>query len=220
MADGKGGILLSGSNLVSFSDDLSEQEENDILDCVTYSELVASEKSDREKAWFGWINRYQGGLLKSGLEISGVLNSNTFSISHRRELPYVASRLIHAYGHRELGELARSSLEALFRSDHAQSFFEHWFSNSVSESLQLVPCRQTVSGHVEVMVCGLQLVTESTQGSWFQRSEARMTIHVDGGAFLYKPEGFASHRAALNRRLQRYGRNYFDSLRMRRHITS
>lgn len=220
MADSEGGILLSGSSLVSFSDGLSEQEENDILDCVTYSELVASEKSDRQKAWFGWINRYQGGLLKSGLKISGVLDSNTLSISHHRELPYVASRLIHDYGHRELGELARSSLEALFRSDHARSFFKHWFSNSVSESLQLIPCRQTESGYIEVMVCGLQLITESTQGSWFQRPEARMTIHVDGGAFLYKPEGFAPHRATLNRRLQKYGGEYFDSLRVRRRITS
>lgn len=217
MAEGVSGVL-SGSNIVSFSDDLSEQVINDILDCVCYSEIVASEKSDRQKAWFGWINRYQGGLLKSGLKINGVLDDRTVSIEHHRELPYVAFRLIQDYGHQELGKLARASLDALLRGDHAQSFFKDWFSNSVSESFQLVPCRQAASGDVEVMVCGLQLVTESTQGGWFQRPDARMTIHVDGGAFLYKPETFAPHRAKLNERLQKYSGEYFDSLRARRPI--
>ncbi|MDB6142827.1 MAG: Uncharacterized protein JWP80_1871 [Pseudomonas sp.] len=173
MNNAQSNIVLTGNSLVSFSVDTSKAERDDILDCLTYTELRASKKFNRRTAWSKWLNRYEAGLYNNGFQLNGVLNSDTITINNYRELPGVAGAVIQTASretteHQELARLAGSALDRMFDSDHARVFFRDWFSAERSESFQVLPCRKRATGQVEVMVCGIQMVTQTTEASWFQ----------------------------------------------------
>lgn len=206
MSKAQSNIALTGTSLVSFSPDVSADERGDILDCLTYTELRANERFDRRAFWREWLNRYQAGLYRNGFGLNGVLTSNTVTVNHYRELPNVAGELIQTASrettnHRELARLARSALTAMLNSDQAQVFFHDGFRTERSESFQVVPCRKNDSGHIEVMVCGMQMITQTIEGSWLQRASARMTVSVSGNAFLYSREAYEPYREKVESRL-------------------
>lgn len=211
-SDGQAGVLLSGNDLVSFSEDTSQQERRDILDCLRYSQSLANKKHDRNRAWRRWINTYQAGLYKSGFTLSGALPHEVRSISDSRELHHVMGNVIEATGHQALSVLARTALQTMLGSPHAQSFFDGWFTFGRSESMQVIPCRKDAAGFIDVMICGVQMHTEETAGSWFKSPQALMTIAIDGGAFRYSAQGYAPYRQMIRNELKEYTLIYFDRL--------
>jgi len=212
MADSESNILLSGQSLVSFSSGMSEQERVDILDCLNYSETRADRKSDRSQAWRKWINSYQAGLFNNGFELSGALAYNVIAITERRELLDVARTAIQASGNTELSDLAHAALSTLLQSQQAQDFFENWLSVGSSESFQVVPCHKDATGAIDVMVCGMQMQTGVTDGSWLKRPQSLMTVRMDGGAYRYSAQAYEPYRAKVSKGLERYSRIYFESL--------
>ncbi|WP_206302268.1 hypothetical protein, partial [Pseudomonas viridiflava] len=92
-------LLMTGHSLVSFFADASEQETNDILDCLNYSEIRAGRKFDRQQDWSKWINRYQAGLYQNGFSLSGALSKETFLINKPRDLLVATRDVIRGSGH-------------------------------------------------------------------------------------------------------------------------
>ncbi|MCF7531891.1 hypothetical protein [Pseudomonas petrae] len=212
MAEARVDTLLTGQNLVTFSSGVSDQEKNDILDCLNYTEMRADRKFDRQHAWKRWIERYQAGLFNSGFKLGGVLESNVIRIQHRRELPEVVRSSIQSTGSPHLGVQGRSALEAMLRSSQVQSFFEDWFSTGRAEAFQVVPCRKASNGQIEVMVCGLNMLVETATKAWLTAPRLTMEIHVNGGSYLYDKKAFEPYREKVQSTLERYSRLYFDSL--------
>lgn len=212
MTDARSDKVLVGQSLVSFSFDMSENERNDILDCLNYCETRADRKYDRHGGWKKWINRYQAGLYNNGFKLSGALDSNTVQVSHIREVPEVLRTAIQTSGHPRLAALGHATLERMLGSSHAQSFFQRWFSAGLTESLQVVPCQRAPSGDIEVLICGVRLVTERIEGAWFQAPHSSMMISVDGGAYLFNEQAYGPYREKVESALVRYTRIYFDSL--------
>lgn len=206
MSNAQSNSVLTGNSLVSFSPGTSAEERGDILDCLTYTELRANKKFDRRTGWSKWLNRYEAGLYKNGFALSGALSNNTITVDNYRALPSIADEMIHtasrdATEHRELARLASSALNAMFESDQAQVFFRDWFSTERSESFQVVPCCRNESGHIEVMICGMQMITETVEGSWFHRASALMTVSVSGGTYLYSREAYEPYRNKVESKL-------------------
>ncbi|QSB19744.1 hypothetical protein JN403_01220 [Pseudomonas sp. 15A4] len=213
MGEARANTVLTGQSLVTFSSEVSDRERNDILDCLNYTETRAGRKFDRQHAWKKWIERYQAGLFNNGFKLGGVLESNVIRIQHRRELPEVVRSSIQATGSPQLGAQGRSALEAMLHSSEVQSFFEDWFSTGKAEAFQVVPCRKASDGHIEVMVCGLNMIVETAVDGWLTAPRLTMVIHVDGGSYLYDKKAFEPYREKVLGTLERYSRLYFDALK-------
>ncbi|MCO8170968.1 hypothetical protein NJC40_24685 [Pseudomonas sp. 21LCFQ02] len=210
--EGQANVLLSRDSLVSFASDLSSQERRDILDCLHYSQLRADEKRDRRQSWVSWIRLYQAGLYNNGFTLSGALEHKILSIHDPRDLHAVVRDAIQGTGHQALSVLADSALKALLRSPHAQAFFQDWFSDGQSESMQVVPCCADENGLIDVMICGIRIQTEGAVRSSFSRPTARMTITINGGAFRYSAQAYDPYRNKILQGLERYALTYFDSV--------
>lgn len=213
MANSPGDALLTGNNVVSFSDGMSEQEKSDILDCLNYAQAWADSKYHRRDAWSKWMREYQAVFYNNGFKLTGALGNDSLSITRPEDLLNVTRDAIRATGHPELSELAYSALQKTLTSQQAQAFFEDWFSASQSDNFQLVPCRKEAAGGIDVLICGIRMHTEAQAGTWFQRPTSSMTITLNGSAFLYTRQGYEPYREKVTRRLERYTRLYFDSLR-------
>lgn len=205
-------VLWGGNSLVSFESGMPESMRRDLLDCLRYCEIRANEKHDRQEAWTRWISAYQGGLFKHGFTLSGVLPHDILTVNDAAELRSAISTIIQAAGHEALSGLVSQALERMLGSAHAQSFFNGWFTAGRSESMQVVPCGLQPAEVVDVMICGLKMQTQTTDGSWFARATSSMTITIDGGAFRYSAQAYAPYREKIRQRLRDESLNYFNRL--------
>ena len=199
-------VLLMGNNLVSFEGAISHSLRDDILDCLLYAEQSADKKYDRSTHWKLWIEKFQRVLYKNGGRLIGAIDADQLVIQHVRELRYVPYMIAGSATSRELQAVLERSISTLLNSSHAQTFFKSWFSSGCSESLQVIPCQANERGGVNILVCGLQMITRTLKPGHFfwEAVDGDLTIRSNGGSFLLTEESYRPHRetiiAHLNRR--------------------
>jgi hypothetical protein len=217
MSPAHSSAVLVGKNLASFAAGMSAQDRQDIKDCLLYAELRANEKYDRQTLWASWMNRYQRELVKLGFVLNGILvEGPPIRIWTARDFNRVTFRTLEQAGSRRLVELAQVSFEAMKTSAHAKMFLASWFSSGRSESFQVVPCEKTADGDVQVMVCGLNMITDVVvKGMFFWKDiYPEMTIRINGGSFVLNPDAYAQHRERVRAQLGDDAQRYITELEL------
>ncbi|MGV8902471.1 MAG: hypothetical protein ACOH2O_09650 [Pseudomonas sp.] len=207
---------LIGSSLTSFYSGMSEQERQDIKDCLLYAELYASEKFDRQQLWTSWMNRYQRGLLKLGFTLTGFIVENPIQIESARDFDRVTFDAMSKVGSAHLAELAHTSFSAMKSSEHAKVFLDSWFSTGRSESFQVVPCENLPSGELQVLVCGLNMTSRTVvEGPFFWNNiNSEMTVRINGGSFAFNSTTYAEHRARVRTELGDQAKRYITEIEL------
>jgi len=146
--------------------------------------------------WAKWIHHYQLGLYANGFLLSSALKTNSVTINRIQDLPSAAGTAIQTAGYSQpsismLNQLARSALDALLGSQHAQLFFRDWSHADRSQSFQVVPCMKNHRGEIDVMVCGMQMTSRTLRSA---RPGAELTVLIDGGGYRYSKLTYDSHR--------------------------
>jgi hypothetical protein len=202
--------LILGSNLVSFVPGVPSEDRADIMDILLLAELQASERHSREKRWEAWITAYIQALANSGLRHQGLLSQPPRKITNKAAVSSEAGKLFFGIRPVRLAQEARSALEQMFMSEHAQSYFRHSFdfSSDRSDSFQIVPCEREESGLINIAVCGLNMLTRPKPRlrPW-RPVEREMVLTLRGGNFIYQQETYARHREDVKKALQAAGAN-------------
>ena len=199
-------ILLGGSNLISFSAGTLAEEKSDILDCLAYAEIKASDRYNRKRHWAQWVDRYQLELYKHGFEINDALPGERLVLTDPRDLYSVVSDALETGENRELERLARSSFLALLGSEDGQTLFRNWFSKERSENVQIIPCIRDSRGRIEILFCGLALIIATTEDSWFEGSRSKIVITIAGGEYRYSSAAYERYRKKVESFLEGYTR--------------
>ncbi|SQF94844.1 Uncharacterised protein [Paucimonas lemoignei] len=199
-------ILLGGSNLISFSAGTLAEEKSDILDCLAYAEIKASDRYNRKRHWAQWVDRYQLELYKNGFEITDALPGERLVLTDPRDLYSVVSDALETGENRELERLARSSFLALLGSEDGQTLFRTWFSKERSENVQIIPCIRDAHGRIEILFCGLELVIATTESSWFEGSRSKIAITISGGEYRYSSANYERYRQKVDSFLEAHTR--------------
>ena len=199
-------ILLGGSNLISFSAGTLAEEKSDILDCLAYAEINASDRYNRKRHWAQWVDRYQLELYKNGFEITDALPGERLVLTDPRDLYSVVSDALETGENRELERLARSSFLALLGSEDGQTLFRTWFSKERSENVQIIPCIRDAHGRIEILFCGLELVIATTESSWFEGSRSKIAITISGGEYRYSSANYERYRQKVDSFLEAHTR--------------
>jgi len=199
-------ILLGGSNLISFSAGTLAEEKSDILDCLAYAEIKASDRYNRKRHWAQWVDRYQLELYKNGFEITDALPGERLVLTDPRDLYSVVSDALETGENRELERLARSSFLALLGSEDGQTLFRTWFSKERSENVQIIPCIRDAHGRIEILFCGLELVIATTESSWFEGSRSKIAITISGGECRYSSANYERYRQKVDSFLETHTR--------------
>ncbi|MCD5994345.1 hypothetical protein KDX38_12045 [Pseudomonas sp. CDFA 602] len=196
--------ILSGTSLVSFGHGISPDLGQDILDCLLYAQLKADEQHTSKRSWRPWFYEYQMSISASGARPHERLDDDRLEIQSLRDLDRLPLR--SSLYSPELRDLFRASLEALVASDHAQTFFNSWFTSGRSESFQVVPCTRHNDDQVTLMMCGLQLTTSALRPAFlfWQALSGQMIVDVAGGAFRFSRRAFDPFRDAVGEALSRH----------------
>lgn len=190
-------ILLGGTNLISFSAGTLADEKSDILDCLAYAEINASNRYDRKRHWAQWVDRYQLELYKNGFEMTDALPGERLVLTDPGDLYSVVSDALETGENRELERLARSSLKALLGSEDGQTLFRDWFSRERSENVQIIPCIRDSRGRIEILFCGLELFIATAESSWIEGSRSKIAITISGGEYRYSSATYERYRSKV-----------------------
>ncbi|MGV6396568.1 hypothetical protein ACTUVN_002002 [Pseudomonas caspiana] len=205
-------ILLGGTNLISFSPGTLTKDKADILDCLSYAEINASDRYNRKRYWAQWIDRYQLELYKTGFEITDALPGERFVLTDPRDLYSVVSDALETGESRELERLASSSFLELLRSQDGKAFFRNWFSRERSENVQIIPCRRDSRGRIEMLFCGLEMFIATTESSWFEGSRSKIAVTISGGEYRFSSAAYERFREKVEWFLDNNAREVFRSI--------
>lgn len=205
--------LLMANNLVSFLPGIDAQERADIQDCLLLAELCAFEAYDRKRNWEGWINAYQQKLVTCGLSRTSVIDQKSAVFNKSKDFQRQAALLVARITSPRLAELAKSSLQLMFNSEHAKDFFSSWFSVGRSESFQIVPCEKRESGQIHIVICGLQMISLTKPKPWYSWISRipmwplnyEMRLLLKGGGFVFDSAQYALNRDRVRKELQGRG---------------
>lgn len=204
--------MILGTNLVSFASGVSSEDRSDIMDVLLLAELSASKRHDQEKMWEPWINAYTQVLADSGFVSRGSIAHEPVKVSSKGQFQRETSKLVQKITPPQLAGVARSALDTMFNSDHAQSFFSTWlgFNSGRSDSFQIVPCASAASGVVNIAACGLQMVTRTRLNipiiGIIQRPFSyEMNLTLRGAGFVYHRDTYARQRERVQKALQAFG---------------
>ena len=195
--------VLQGRNFVSFAPGISAQLRADILDCLLYAQLSADQKHDRYRNWKPWIEQYQRTIYQKGGRLTGSIDPGMVTIRRLRDLRYLPASAFGRATSPELHALMAGSLHTLLGSEHANTFFSSWFSSGQSESFQVVPCRASGTGAVDVLVCGLQMTTRGVKPGllFWDTLSGDMIVRTNGASFSLTEQSYAPYREKISRYL-------------------
>jgi len=204
---GSSDSLILGSNLVSFLPGISAQERQRILDCLLFCEFYAAKAvPDKKKEWERWIGMYQRMLPVTGFIQATALDAPSVKVSNKKEFGRESVKLVSRISSRGLASAAEGALDDMLKSPHAQSFFSSWlkFDTGRSDSFQVIPCMKNRAGHIEIAVCGLQMITRTRlkkipTGLWPFTYE--MTITVRGGVYAFDRTNYDVNRERIEQEL-------------------
>jgi len=191
--------LLRGNSLVSFGASVSADLRADVMDCLQYAQLSADKKYHRSRQWREWIEQYQRVIYQNGARITGAIHPLRLEIRGVRDLRYLSARLRGEASSPELRQLLEQSIEQLMQSDHADAFFNSWFSSGQSETMQVIPCEADGHGGVTVLVCGLQMTTRAlaSSGFWWSLISGVMLLQANGASFLMTHDSYSPYRESI-----------------------
>lgn len=206
--------LLQGRNFVSFTPGISAQLRADILDCLLYAQLSADQKYDRHRRWKAWVEHYQRIIYQTGGRLTGSIDPGVVTIRRLRDLRYLPASAFGRATSPELHALMAGSLQALLSSEHANTFFSSWISSGQSESFQVVPCRASGTGAVDILVCGLQMTTRAVQPGllFWDALSGDMLVRTNGASFSLTEQSYAPHREKISHHLTDFAKKTIAEL--------
>lgn len=200
--------LLAGDSVVSFDEGMSSTLKDDIMDCLLHAQLSADARYDKRRMWQPWIEEYKAQLWRAGGQRTGAVIPRPSKISRLSTLSSLRLVTSGAASSPPLQKLLKQSLDTLMASEHAQTFFNTWFTSGRSESFQVVSCETDRGGGANVLVCGLELTTKALgPGRFFWEVLAgEMTVVANGAACRFTAQGYAPHRQRVQDFLVRQAR--------------
>ncbi|KTB57664.1 hypothetical protein AO067_00555 [Pseudomonas viridiflava ICMP 13104] len=189
--------LLSGSNLVSFAQNVHPDLRQDILNCLQYARIVADDLHSPHQTWRPWLDAYQRTISATGVHPGAQIRDARFKIHRfkdigRLQLPALSNSA-------ELRQLYLRSLDSLLASDHALAFFSNWFVSGRSESFQIIPCAMQSEDEATILLCGMQMTTLALRPAlyFWQILGGEMQVHAAGMAFRFSRQRFEPYRQTV-----------------------
>jgi hypothetical protein len=207
LADKKSEGYVNAGSLVSFTEKLTGQNKEDVLNSALLSQLAANKKHNRQTEADKWYREYTNVLMKIGWVVQDFTfseynsNQESFEISK-----VVVELLLSLVGDEEplMIDVAKKTLAALKKSSSDTiKLFGSNSSSVKSGNFQIVPCTVSKNGQVNVSFVGCYFNASSVKNDFlfftYQGSEIKLNKSTD--TFTLNEEAYAQVRQAIVEKL-------------------
>lgn len=205
------GAAVVGGCLLSFTSQVSPQDQQDIQDCLLYAEHAANDKYPGQVSKKAWFDYYQGRLLKAGFTLRTIVPNEPLRVLNVNQLLSVSHRTIGRLGSERLGQLFKETYKVLKLDDFAWNFFRGNVAEGGLSILKCAPCERLGSGEVVVFLYGLRFSTMKFEDDFFFWSEfdKEVVLIPDGGVFVFNRDVFERYRKRVHEKIDAYSNKVF-----------
>ncbi|BCX65961.1 hypothetical protein [Pseudomonas izuensis] len=195
-----GGCLLAFDSIVDL------QDQQDIQDCLLYSELTANDKYPQHTSQKVWFDCYKNQLLEVGFTLEAMVHTEPFRVTSVPQLLRTGHEVIVRLGSKRMGELFEHTYRALELDKFAWEFFHGNVMHGGLGILKCAPCERLASGKTVVCLFGMRVSTTVTEQDFFfwKEFDKRVLIVPDGGVYAFKRKVFEDHRAQVHEKIEAY----------------
>ena len=200
-----------GGCLLSFTQGVSPQDQQDIQDCLLYAELAANEKYPGKVSKKIWFDYFQGRLLKAGYSLKTIVPTDPILVTSVRQLLSASYSVMGRLGVERLGQLFEDTFKALRLDEFAWEFFRSNVAKGGSGILKCAPCERLASGEVIVCLLGLRYSATVMESDFFLWSEFDRVLEIipDGGVFVFDRRAFENYRKRVHEKIEAYSNKVF-----------
>lgn len=200
-----------GGCLLSFTPQVSLQDQQDIQDCLLYAEHAANDKYPGQVSKKAWFDYYQGRLLKAGFTLGVIVPNEPLRVSNVDQLLNLSGSTIGSLGSERLGQLFREAYKVLKLDDFSWRFFQRHVAEGGLCILKCAPCERLASGEVVVFLYSLRFSTVEFENDFFFWSEFDREVVVipDGGVFVFNRNVFENYRERVHQKIDAYSDKIF-----------
>ncbi|MDP9653221.1 UNVERIFIED_ORG: hypothetical protein J2W87_001125 [Pseudomonas putida] len=203
--------VVVGGCLLSFTQQVSSQDQEDIQDCLLYAELAANEKYPGQVSRKAWFDYFQGRLIKAGYRLKTIVPADPIRVTSVRQLLGASYSVIGHLGVERLSQLLEDTYQALRLDEFAWDFFRGNVANGGSGILKCAPCERLASGEVVVCLLGLRYSATVIESDFFLWSEfdRELAIIPGGGVFEFDRRAFENYRKRVHEKIEAYSNKVF-----------
>ncbi|EJM73587.1 hypothetical protein PMI29_00776 [Pseudomonas sp. GM49] len=203
--------VVVGGCLLSFTQQVSSQDQEDIQDCLLYAELAANEKYPDQVSRKVWFDYFQGRLLKAGCRLKTIVPAEPIRVTSVRQLLGASYSVIGRLGVERLSQLLEDTYQALRLDEFAWDFFRGNVANGGSGILKCAPCERLASGEVVVCLLGLRYSATVIESDFFlwREFDRELVIIPDGGVFVFDRRAFENYRKRVHEKIEAYSSKVF-----------
>lgn len=195
-----------------FAKDIADQDRKDILDLMLYAQVSASKKYDKNEQSSQWMNYYQGRLIKYGCTLTAFIEPDVVVVSDLPSFREIEFKVAGASGVQPFIAHAKASFAALQISKKAMDFFRGYSGTERSITVNVSSVELAEEGAVLLLFCGIHFSSSIEVKKFFFEDEKfyDLTIHPNGGAFLFDRDKYTTHRANILRQLKEASAGIFN----------
>lgn len=196
--------LMVGENLVTFTQGVSPQDRQDMLDLMVCAEMYATDQVDQHVSPSTWLTFYQQKLLMHGCKIMSFVADDTFTAFSIEEVRAFELRVAAKDGDVLFPQMVKQGLVALNLEEKA---VRHLAQLSVprrdspkSVLCNVNPCYTDERNRAFLCICALVLSYEVQvkHGMLTDTYTQYVTLSPNGGRYLFDREVYATHRQQIH----------------------
>lgn len=206
--------LMVGENLVTFTEGVSQQDRQDMLDLMVCAEMYATDQVDQHVSPGNWLTFYQQKLLMHGCKIMSFVAEDTFTAFSVDEVRAFELRVAAKDGDVVFANMVKQGLVALNLEEKAA---RHLAQSSVprrdshkSVLCNVNPCYTDDRNRAFLCICALVLSYEVQvkHGLITDTYTQYVTLSPSGGRYLFDRDVYATHREQIHQQTD----GFFDQL--------
>ncbi|MDR0277939.1 MAG: hypothetical protein LBJ37_08645 [Paucimonas sp.] len=208
---------VAGESLVSFVSGLSQQAREDVLNSTLLMQLAASKMYDKATQREEWFKFYTEGLARLGWTLS----HQEMHLYHPSQQSFtvdgVALEMIGgATGGSAFSSVAQRTFEALRKEPHALRLFLDNSNSGNVGTFQIMPCAQSVTGEVTMLLNCMQVVRNVTAREFlfmtFGKNDLR--IYRSTQTSVLNVQTYAQVRQAVIAKLGQHAQRFVAHLKI------
>lgn len=151
-AEGKDAAAVLEDSLVSFTDGLSDQNRDDVMNSLLLMQLAANKKFSKEQESEQWYKFYHGGLGQLGWLTTAHGFQSYAPVQQSFTMDQIAIEIIGLIGGASFARVAQAATKALANNQQALRVFENSNQSEEMSCFKMLPCLQTERGDVSMVL--------------------------------------------------------------------
>lgn len=206
-----------GESVMGIGDSLSEQNAEDVLDCISLTQQAADNRFNKEKQRKQWFEYYVKGLGSLGWVVSHNVAQLYTPRSTEFTMDQVALEIIGAVsGSSGFKPLAEKTLSGLKNEAKALQLLENKSAGESFGTFQLMPCLESRTGQVATILNCLEFTKQvrTKRVLFFKFRKSNVTIYRSATQIQLNSKHYARIRHAVQDKLSGGATDFLESIKL------